>query len=123
MKTSPSKNLVDYNNDETTTGSGGSSTYGTIIYLPEFSDTQIGKGIFALEGKSAETLTQVSLREMGNLERQARKGKERVIYDQFGEESTKQAVKENLTNSEKAPQHRLSNVLGLTSMPRPPRGP
>jgi hypothetical protein len=122
MKTSLSKNLVDHNNDETTTGSGGSSTYAAIIYLPGFSDTQISLGISALKGKSADLLTKVSFIEMGNYERQARKGKERVVYDQFGEESTKQAVKENLANSEKAPQHRLANVLGLTNAPKP-RGP
>jgi hypothetical protein len=107
--------------DDTTTGSG-SSTYTTICYLPGFSDTHINEGISALAGKSTEVLTQISLLEMGNKERQARKGKERVVYDQFGEESTKQAVQENLANSEKAPQHSLSNVLGLASTPKP-RGP
>jgi hypothetical protein len=123
MKDSLSKKLTDSTapNDDTTTGSGGSSTYAAIGYLPGFSDTQISAGILALEG-SADILTKVSLVEMGNLERQARKGKERVVYDQFGEESTKQAVKENLANSEKSPQHRLGNVLGLTNAPRP-RGP
>jgi hypothetical protein len=123
MKTNSSKKLMNaiVPNDETTTGGSGSSTYAAIGYLPGFSDTQIGTGILALEG-SAEILTKISLVEMGNQERQARKGKERVVYDKFGEESTKQAVKENLGNSEKAPQHRLSNVLGLTSAPRP-RGP
>jgi hypothetical protein len=104
--------------DDTTTG-GGSSTYTTICYLPGFSDTQVSEGISALTGKSADILTQVSLLEMGNKQRQAQKGKERVVYDQFGEESTKQAVQENLGNSEKAPQHSLSNVLGLASTPKP----
>jgi hypothetical protein len=124
MKTNSSKKLITAvtANDETTTGGSGSSTYAAIGYLPGFSDTQISVGILALEGKSAKILTKISLVEMGNQERQARKGKERIVYDKFGEESTKQAVKENLTNSEKAPQHRLSNVLGLTSTPRP-RGP
>jgi hypothetical protein len=107
--------------DDTTTG-GGSSTYTTICYLPGFSDTHINQGISALAGKSTDILTQVSLLEMGNAQRQARKGKERVIYDQFGRESTQEAIKENLSNSEKAPQHALSNVLGLGSIPKP-RGP
>ena len=51
--------------------------------------------------------------------RQARKGKERVIYDQFGQESSKTAIQQNQAKTEKAPHLRLGNVLGLSHMPKP----
>ena len=100
----------------TTTGGSTTSTHAA-IHLLGFSDTQINSGVF--DSKGRVILTQVSLTTMGNTARQARKGKERVVYDQFGRESSRATIQQKQANTEKAPQLRLGNVLGLSYMPKP----
>ena len=110
------KNPFSEQSDDTTTGGSTTSTHAA-IHLLGWSDTQIDPGVFDSQGRAV--LTQVSLTTLGNRARQARKGKERVVYDQFGHESSRAAVKESQANTEKAPQLRLGNVLGLSYMPKP----
>ena len=110
--------------DETTgtSGTGSStSTHASTGHILGFSDTQITSES-PFDKKGQEVLIKVSIEQMGNEERKARKGKKRTVYGKFGKESTESVIKENLGNSEKAPQHTLGNVLGLMSTPKP-RGP
>jgi len=112
------KNNVPVKSDETTGSGGTTTTVKKTMYILGHSDTQIGPGVF--DEKGQELLAKVSLRDMGNEERKARKGKKRVVYDKFGRESTEKAVKER--NSEKSPQLTLGNVLGLSNLPKPGPG-
>lgn len=114
------KNNIPVKSDDTTTTGGSTTSAKTTMHILGYSDTQIDQGVFDPTGK--EILTKISLSKMGNKERQARKGKERVVYNKFGRESTKEAVKEHQKNSEKAPQLTLGNVLGLSNMPKPGPG-
>ncbi len=102
-------------------GTAGGSTSSTtaVINIIGLHDTVTDQRSRVFDKEGNKILTKVSLTEMGNRERQARKGKERTAYGHFGQESTKAAVKENLANTEKAPQHTLGNVLGLSRLPTP----
>lgn len=120
-KTPKKVKIVDEATGTGTATGGTTSTHASTGHILGFSDTQINSES-PFDKKGQEVLTKVSIEQMGNEERKARKGKKRTVYGKFGKESTEKVIKENLSNSEKAPQHTLGNVLGLMSTPKP-RGP
>ena len=117
---STGKALIQSNEDGTaTTGEGGGGTsHRTVIEIIGANDTRRDD---LRDTKSQKILAKVSLEQMGNKVVQARKGKTRLETGHFGKESTLEAIKERVKNTEKAPQHTLGNVLGMGRTPGAPR--
>ena len=102
-------NTILLESEDTTTTGGSAASTRAAIHVLGFSDTQIDPGVF--DSKGRVILTQVSLRTMGNTERQARKGKERSAAERFGEHRTEPLY------TDKAPVQHLDNVLRLSHHP------